>query len=286
MQIRIVIIDPPGWDHAGIFAEVAELLAHGFRNAGHAVSIVRNAPSPAALNVILAGFHLTPAMLDGLPTRSVFYNLEQIDDAVFDWMPILRTIFARFEVWDYSPRNIDRLRALAPVLFHLPIGTVPELTRIAAAPVQDIDVLFYGAITDRRNAAFAAIRQLGLNLHTVFGVYGPERDALIARSKVVLNLHKHEAQIFEIVRVSYLLANRKAVVTEMSSVTEIDADLLDAVCGAPFDGLAQACRRLVDDHDARRKLQDTAFARMSARNETYYVRKLLNQRRKTLTARG
>ena len=55
-----------------------------------------------------------------------------------------------------------------------------------------------------------------------FNAYGGKRDALIARAKVVLNIHYYAAQVFEIVRVSYLLANSKAVVTEIGPDTDLD----------------------------------------------------------------
>ena len=129
-------------------------------------------------------------------------------------------------MWDYSLHNIDKWKtywetmncAYAPV--HVPLGYVPELTRIRPAPIQDIDVLFYGSLNDRRSAIIKALCDAGANVHTVFGVYGKGRDELIARSKVVLNLHFYEQKLFEIVRVSYLLANSKAVVTECSSDTD------------------------------------------------------------------
>ena len=91
----------------------------------------------------------------------------------------------------------------------MPVGYVPELTRVAAAPAEDIDILFHGSMNERRNNVISQLRQAGLNAHTVFGMYGPARDALIARSKVVLNMHYYEANIFELVRVSYLLATAK-----------------------------------------------------------------------------
>ena len=47
----------------------------------------------------------------------------------------------------------------------------------------------------------------------------------IARSKIVLNLHQYDAQVFEIVRVSYLLANRRAVVSERGANPTEDRDL-------------------------------------------------------------
>jgi hypothetical protein len=286
MQVRVVIIDPPGWDHAPIFYEMAELLVFGFQKLGHAAAATRNGFDPGALNVVLAGFHIEPALLDRLPRRTVFYNLEQVEASLFERLPALKPAFARFEVWDYSAQNVARLRPHAPVLHHLPIGTVPELTRIAPNPVQDIDVLFYGVLTDRRQAALAAMRQRGLNVHAVFGVYGAARDALIARSRIVLNMHKHDARVFETVRVSYLLANRKAVVAEVTPTTEIDPDLSDAVCGVDFDELPAACERLAQDDAARDALQERGFARMTARNEVYFIRKLLNERQKTIARRA
>ena len=53
-------------------------------------------------------------------------------------------------------------------------------------------------------------RPSGANVIPVFGLYGPPRDALIARSKIILNMHLYDAKVFEIVRVSYLLANLHA----------------------------------------------------------------------------
>ena len=58
---------------------------------------------------------------------------------------------------------------------------------------------------------------MGINVKALFGVYGRERDKLIARSKIVLNMHHYSSQIFEIVRVFYLLTNRKAVVAECNA---------------------------------------------------------------------
>jgi hypothetical protein len=59
-----------------------------------------------------------------------------------------------------------------------------------------------------------------------FGAYGAGRDALVARSKIVLSMHYYEPAAFEIVRVAYLLANAKAVVAEVNPGETVDADLL------------------------------------------------------------
>jgi hypothetical protein len=280
VQFRVVIVVPPGWPHGPVFAEIAETLVLGLQAIGHKASAAVNQFQPNALNIVLGAFNIFREDFARLPPRTIVYNLEQIDDATFQTWPDLLPLMQTFEVWDFSERNIARLRGVAPRLFHLPVGVVPELTRIRRAPAQDIDVLFYGALTDRRQAALRAIRDTGLTVRAEFGLYGAERDALIARSKLVLNLHKHAAQIFEIVRVSYLLANRVAVVSEVSDETELPPDLADAICGAPYDALPEACARFVADEAARMALQERGFQRISARKAPFLLRKLLNQRAK------
>jgi len=280
MRFRIVIIEPPGYPHAAAFTEVAETLVHGLTALGHQASAVINGFDPDAVNVVL-GMHMLPApVVAQLPPETVMYNLEQVEDSMFQWAPQLREAFSRFEVWDYSQQNLVRLRAmnLAGRSHLLPIGMVPELCRIKSAPVQDIDVLFYGVVNERRRVALKSIQDRGHKVAAVFGAYGRERDGLIARAKLVLNLHKHEAQVFEVVRVSYLLANAKAVVAEVSAVTAIDDDLRGAVAATPYDGLAETCSRLLADEAGRKALEQRGFAAMNARRQSDYLAALLAER--------
>ena len=285
MPVQIVLVEPVGYQHAGALAEMAETLVLAFRALGHPARAVANGFAADALNVVLGAHLLSPAVAAQLPADTVIYNLEQVEDHLFEWAPGLKGLFARCEVWDYSRRNIARLKPLAPRLFHLPVGTVPEMGRIRPAADQDIDVLFYGAVNERRRAVLKAVADAGLGLKAVFGAYGAARDALIARAKVVLNLHKHEAQVFEIVRVSYLLANRKAVVSELAATTQIEPDLRDAVAGVPMGEVVECCRRLVADAAARQALERRGHARMAARQETAYLRRLLAARDKAVKRR-
>jgi hypothetical protein len=67
------------------------------------------------------------------------------------------------------------------------------------------------------------MRGRGLRVESAFGCYGEERDALIARARIVLNVHYYESKVFEVVRVSYLLANRKCVLSESGSDIDLEA---------------------------------------------------------------
>src|SRR4029450_4294855 len=100
-----------------------------------------------------------------------------------------------------SERNVEALshETSKPVRL-LRLGYHPALARIEPAEKQDIDLLFHGSLNARRRQVLGRLAAEGMAVKSVFGVYGPERDALIARSRIVLNMHYYTTQIFEIVR--------------------------------------------------------------------------------------
>jgi hypothetical protein len=125
--------------------------------------------------------------------------------------------------------------------------------------MQDLDIAFVGSLNPRRSMALEAMQRQGLKVQAAAGVYGTERDALFARAKVVLNLHYHEAQVFEIVRVSYLLANRVCVVSEVGLDQRLEAPFARGVAFAPYGELVAACRYLVQRPDARRRIAGAGY---------------------------
>ena len=260
--VRLVLMRPPGWPHAAAIIDVMETLLHGFRALGAAIDIAENEARPGAVNIYFMAFFMGESEVAHLPPNAIIYNFEQVGGDIAFLTPSFRAALARCRVWDYSARNMARL---APHIGHgrrqvVPVGYAPALSRIPRAAVQDIDLLFYGTVNERRLGILRGLHQSGLRVHRVHGIYGAERDALIARAKLVLNIHAHPTKVLEVVRISYLLANRKAVVTELDAETEFDADLRDAVAGVPSDGLVAECHRLIADAEARRDLEERGFA--------------------------
>ncbi|QNM96183.1 hypothetical protein [Chitinimonas koreensis] len=272
---QILLLAPAGYPHIGAFREVAETLHHAFRRLGCDAPIVLNHLLPGRRPLVL-GFHLLPwlAAPPALPGDAVIYNLEQLPGLALAEHPQLKLLL-RHEVWDYSARNLDWLRSQGGRGRLLPVGWVPELGRIAVQPAEEVDVLFYGTMSPRRQAILDALRARGLHVRYAYGVYGAERDALIGGAKLVLNLHNRGARIFELVRVSYLLANGRAVVAECDDATELPADLRDGLCAVPYDGLVDACAALVADPAARRELGRRALAAMRRRDAAGLLATLL-----------
>ena len=257
-------VRPTGYAHADALTELAESVYYGLRRLGLPVTF-HEPPLPSSRTIIFGAHLLDAASARAVPADAIIFNSEQID-ADSPWlsgpyMEVLRT----HHVWDYSAENVQRLtqRGVHTVQ-HVPLGYLPELSRIAPA-AQDIDVLFYGSVNPRRQFILEALQRRGLKVTALTGCYGEARDQLIARSKVVLNLHYYESKVFEIVRVSYLLSNFKAVVAECDAGTSIEPDLLEALRTAPYDGLVDACVELVQDEAGRRALAQRGYELFAAR---------------------
>ena len=265
--VHICRVAPEGYVHHRAFDEVVETLEYAARALGYPVDVVWNALPQDGLNLVVGAHLLEPAVARAFTPATVVCNFEPIDlqTTFTDWSRLDAVRGAT--VWDYSVRNVEYIRALTGNVnvTHVPIGYAPGLSRIAPAGSQDIDVLFYGSLNDRRAHILDQLDARGLTVMRAFGVYGEERDALIARAKVVLNVHYYEARILELVRVSYLLANRKAVVAEYDERTELADDLKEGLRLARYDELVESVVQLVSDDEARRSLEANGFATMTRR---------------------
>jgi len=272
-RFQVVLIRPEGFRDSEAFREVAETLQFGLRSLGHAAEIRENAFDVAATNVILGGHLLSPAGAAMVPAGSIVYNLEQLGE--HDLPDVYYELASRHQVGDYCRRNLEKWKSLhcASPPRQVEVGYVPELRRVPVlpAPGQDIDVLFYGSANERRKRIVEQLRAAGVNVYAVYGVYGEERDRLIARSKIVLNVHYWEAKLFEIVRISYLLANSKAVVSE-SSEDELESDYQGAILSLPYESLVEGCLSLLKDEKERRQLEQRGFQRFSEHPEDEILR--------------
>ncbi|MBX9842969.1 MAG: hypothetical protein K2Z80_14285 [Xanthobacteraceae bacterium] len=105
----------------------------------------------------------------------------------------------------------------------------------------------------------------------MFNLYGAERDAFVARAKIILNVHFYDARLFEIVRVSSLLANRKCVVSETGSDAAFENQFGAGIAFAPYAALAETCVRLLQNPDSRRVVAEVGFERFKAMPQTEYL---------------
>jgi hypothetical protein len=143
----------------------------------------------------------------------VIFNLENIEQC-------RPQRWAGYEIWDCSLHNAVRYPPGFNVK-HVPIGFHPSMVRFQRRPPaeRDVDVVFCGAEHPRRARILDALTKCGLKVVHNVSVMGRGRDALLARSKVALDVLFYEHGIFPALRSLHLIANRVPVVGETARET-------------------------------------------------------------------
>lgn len=273
----IWIAVPPGLVETHIFDEVAQTLSAAFTALGGSAPVVRQQAEWNGRAPIVLGAHLLADVALPLPRDSIVVNFEQIIRGS-RWLNETHLSFLRrFPLLDASAHNQPMLERLG-IRHRIPfaLGYDPALTRVTRRPEaeKDIDVLFYGWPSARRVRLVEDLRRRGLKAVQLFNVFAEARDAAIARAKIVLNVHFYTKGLFEIVRASYLMANRACVVSEGRPD---DPDLVPFAGGielADYDHLAERCARLVADAERREAVAQRGFELFSARPQASLLREL------------
>lgn len=256
MRFAIRIQDRQRSRVAACFDDLAAALASALRLSGH--TVVFGDGIDGGRTII---FNATNAC-DWLPGDAILFNAEQV--ATGRNLIKNLSLFQSHVVWDYSRANIDWLKSNGVGRAVLcAIGYVPEMEKIPSVE-PDVDVLWYGALNDRRQEVLYDLERAGLYVHRLDGVYGEQRDHWVARARVILNWHFEDKAIFEIVRCSHLFANRKAVVTEAGGLDpDLEALAHSAAVAVERDGVADACLRLCRDSTARKAIESCGYSQFT-----------------------
>jgi hypothetical protein len=213
-------------EHGPIFYELIELVIECLQRIGIQASRAVNEVNPDWLNVIVGHtMFLAPTTFAAIRQRARRYVVFQME-ALHSQQGFSARFPAYFEflrtaqqIWDYSRQNIDYLASFGlDNVRYIPIGHSSRLERIANPAQSDIDVLFYGAINPRRRQIIDELVRRGRRALWMFRAYGQERDDYIARAKIQLNIHQFETTQLEQLRLSYLLNNKRFVVSETPDI--------------------------------------------------------------------
>jgi len=276
-KFNICLVKPDNYIHSFAFMELGELIYHSLRELGLEATIYFNKIEPNCQNILIGCHLLDPSWIPQLPASTIILNTEQISSAA-DWNKTVLAWAEKFEIWDYSTKNIQTFKeyGLSKVK-HFKIGFQQELVRLDSSKNKDVDILFYGAINERRKSILAQLEAKGLRVKVLFGVYARERDEWIERSKIVLNHHFYDSQIFEIVRVFYLLTNSIAVVGEVNDTTFIDPMCSAGIYPGKYEELIDQCQNLVQNDVLRQKIQLAAIESISQYPQKIYTQEVLGR---------
>jgi predicted O-methyltransferase YrrM len=265
-KFNVTKVAPDGFMHHQGFDEVIDSVSWSLASLGHGVNVTQNWWSEQRETNIVFGAELMPDF-QRCPPNTIFFNLEQPSHPN---MATVRKVAkdSHAIVWDYSQRSVQEWKSAGhDRVVHVPIGYTENLTRIPHA-TPDIDVLFVGWLTARRRALIDELQKYGLNVCASAACYGGGRDQLISRAKVILNVHHDGRDRFEIVRVSYAMANGKCVVSESSSDDDEYADLRNGLSISPYRMLVESCRSYCSSTASQERLhmQDKAMELIKKRD--------------------
>ena len=276
-RFNICLIKPDNYIHSYAFLELGELIYYSLFELGFNAAITFNTLDPDAKNIIIGCHLLDPILISKIPKSTIIVNTEQVylDDS--SWNENIFFWAQNFELWDYSTKNIDRFKELGvSEPKHLGIGFQKELVRIHKNTHKDVDVLFYGSLNKRRSQILDSLVSRGVKVKKLFGIYGKERDEWVGRSKIVLNHHFYKSQIFEIVRVFYLLTNSVAVVGEVNKTTSIDKVYKEGILPAKYDDLVEKCLEIINNKSLREQLQLAALRSISKTPQREFMSKVID----------
>lgn len=288
---NILIVSPPDYNHNQCFFEIAMSFASAFKSLGHELFVTTNADDCDGKTLVF-GAHLITKMGGEIDGDYIICQTEQlgaggslfVDEAYLE-------LLKRLPVWDYSLNNIVVLENHGIVAKHVPIGYSKCMSNIktgrSAAQigggkngkqrvdfaewsgiyppvgpdgkfVQDVDVTFYGSVNDRRNKILEELRRIEIDGKPIivasFLGYGGFRDKIIARSKIVLNMHYYDSAIFEIFRCSHLFANKRCLVSEMGKDASLEDAYYDTGGFTEYDNLINRCVELLNDEGERNEV--------------------------------
>jgi SAM-dependent methyltransferase len=225
--------------------------------------------------IVLGANFYAAEVLDRLDANSIILNVENSSSQFIT--EHYRRILRKFVVWDYDKSDTaDLAKMISRPVHYFRMFYVKRLSRIPHDAEQEFDVLFYGSFNARRSRVLDALRDRGLLVKAVFGVYSADLDQLIARSKVVINIHFYDNGRLEMIRLFDLLANGRAIVSELNSCEQMDADLANAFVTAPYERLADVTEALVHDHNRRSAVANEGFRIFSERLPKTFLREALD----------
>lgn len=259
---------------------IAHSLAENLRRHGWSVDIELSPPAVFTHDYYIV---MCAQMFDRLPPgeKRIIYQLEQSASSRWFSEKYLSDIENSFAVLDYSLQNLEFLEGKGiayPHVYYLPIGASPTYGN-AIAPGKDIDVLFYGDYKScprrQRLLEWAETRFKVVRADTIFG---EEMKTLIARSKLVLNLHYYEGAQLEMPRIQESLSLGTAVVSEATSDQGDYPDLNGAVtffeAGNP-EAMLAAISSVLANPDAASRAAATAVENWHRRQSFMVDRFLL-----------
>lgn len=198
-----------------------------------------------------------------LPKNFIVVQAEQINSKFIN-PKYLSTLSKARRVWDFSGRNVSYFEEKGIKVYDIgsrvPMDVFypnsPSMLRHFSGRKKDIDVLFYGARCPRRENLQKTLNKSGLKTEFRYNnLFRGAREDLIARSKVVLNIHYYIPSSLETHRIEYLCSRGKCVVSERSDDRILDEKYARSVVFSSMNNMVSSILSVITCEKTRNSVE-------------------------------
>ena len=247
-KFAIFIVKIKNYSHFQVFNEIALSLYYSFKRLGYDAIITDN-PNILDRRYIILGANTLRFCPDiKIKSDSIIYQFER-ENSPEQFDSFYLYILKNFKVWDFSLHNMERInnKYNLKISEYLSLGYVEELNCIKHRQEKDIDILFIGSFSERRKDLILEMNKLNIKASLIFNSYGKERDDLISRSKIMLNVHFHGPGLLEHPRIFYYLNNDCLILSEESNNVEENQRFLNILFLSEFKNLSLTALEILNN---------------------------------------
>ena len=234
---------------------------------------------PASGYADVPHFVICPQIFPELPGFYVAFQMEQSVSSRWFNADYMRMLENSFAIFDYSTTNIAFLKDSGLSLkqiFYVPVGPLPDLLPEGQQPdhSDEYDVVFYGDANNERRQKYLQELSSRYRVKVVSEVFGEELYRILARAKLVVNIHYYAGALLETTRIWECLSLGKLVVSERSSDMDEHGELEGIVDFVEIDDIQALVDRvghwLEMDSERERRIQENRKALTSGLNRFDY----------------
>ena len=223
--------------------------------------------------------------------RFIFLNVENLSEQL-RWNHVLAFLENNVRVADYSPANIRIIQTFlsdpsnshiqythTPIFLPYQFNNVENLTLknidniyeydvgiVNACPKKDSSVSSH--LTYKRTLIWDKMTQNNWNCVNILG-WGKERDELICKCKVIVNVHHFECfTIFQHIRCDRLIFADKLIVSEQSLCGN-ELDIKNLVVWSDFSKLLETTQKVLNDFDRMNSIISSIDKKPLIRKRSY-----------------
>lgn len=223
-----------------------------------------DATSTNTLHIVIC-----PNVFKKLPKHMIAFQMEQTTSRRWftsRYINILRS--KSIAIMDYSHSNLEFLTQQCRIpfqkMYYFPIGHSPAFRKRFLLPSRAIDrevaydLVFYGAVNDRRRALIASLQQ-HFKILVISERYGTELYRELGRATAVINIHYYDPALLETPRIHECLALGYSVISEVAAnQSEYAQGLADVVSIIDFTNFDRAVRDIRHTLDSIKQTSATS----------------------------